>query len=94
MPPLPQWFRGRADIAMFAANFLFAGEATGRFSLVAASANGQPAFAVYQRDESGIFRPSSLQLLSILGEEIVAIDSFLVFDERLFARFQLPGVFG
>jgi RNA polymerase sigma-70 factor (ECF subfamily) len=94
MPPLPQWFRGRADIALFAAGTLFPGDAASRFSLVAVSANGHPAFGVYQRDESGIFRPSSLQLLTIVDEEIAAIDSFLAFDERLFARFQLPGVLG
>jgi RNA polymerase sigma-70 factor (ECF subfamily) len=90
MPPLPQWYRGRVDIAAFLATIFASGERPAHFRLVATRANDAPAFAVYQRDEAGIYRPSSLQILTVIGDHVAAIDSFLALDSRLFARFQLP----
>ena len=49
MPPLLTWFAGRADVARFlAAAPVFA--APGQLRLVLVRANGQPAFAAYQRE--------------------------------------------
>jgi len=90
MPPVPVWFRGVAPIKYFFDSFLFAGEAKGRFRLLPTRANGSPAFAVYMRYETGVYRPSALQILSINGDRITQLDDFLVFDDRLFMRFGLP----
>jgi RNA polymerase sigma-70 factor (ECF subfamily) len=90
MPPFPVWFRGRANIRQFLDEFLFAGDARGRFRLVATRANGCPAFAVYSRDESGAYRPSALQVLTLRHGLIAALDDFLVTDDALFTKFGLP----
>jgi len=86
MPPMPLWFRGRDAIRQFFAARLFSGDAQGRFRLEATSANGCPAFAVYQRDQQGSFRPSSLQVLVLGAGGIAEVHSFLVSDDRLFSR--------
>jgi len=92
MPPMPLWFRGRDTIGRFFRARLFSGDARGRFRLAATSANGCPAFALYQRDESGRFRPSSLQVLVLDDGLIAEMHSFLVSDDRLFSRFGVSPV--
>jgi RNA polymerase sigma-70 factor (ECF subfamily) len=92
MPPMPLWFRGRNAIRQFFEARLFMGDARGRFRLTETSANGCPAFAVYQRDEAGLFRPASLHVLVLDAGLIAEVHSFLVSDDRLFRRFGLsPG---
>src|SRR5215467_3193141 len=54
MPPLLTWFAGRADVARFLAATAFA--APGQFRLVPVTANGQPAFAVYQRERDEAYK--------------------------------------
>lgn len=90
MPPLPIWYRGHADIQAFLDKHLFAGPARGRFRLVATRANGCPAFAVYNRDSNGVYRPGALHILTIRGDQITQIDDFLALDDRLFTQFGLP----
>jgi RNA polymerase sigma-70 factor (ECF subfamily) len=90
MPPLPLWFQGRASIQLFLDQHLFSAESRRPFRLVATRANGGPAFAVYQADDAGVFRPGALHVLSIADGEIAAIHDFLVFDGELFERFGLP----
>jgi RNA polymerase sigma-70 factor (ECF subfamily) len=90
MPPLVEWYLGRRDIATFLANAIFTGDAQDRFRLVATRANDCPALAVYQRDDSGVYRPASLQVLMVAGDKIAAITSFLALGEDLFHRFGLP----
>jgi RNA polymerase sigma-70 factor (ECF subfamily) len=90
MPPLPCWFSGRRSIQEFLDKYLFSGRPTGSVHLVAARANGCPAYVAYQLDESGVYRAGALQILSIEHEEIIQIDSFLDPDSRLLARFKLP----
>lgn len=95
MPPLPAWYRGRAAILAFLAGHLFAGQAgppLARFRLIATRANGGPAFAVYQRDEQGVYRPAVLQVLTLGEGGIARMDDFLVVDDRLFKRFHLPAI--
>ncbi|MGH2593237.1 MAG: RNA polymerase subunit sigma-70, partial [Anaerolineae bacterium] len=53
MPPSPSWYRGRTAIQAFFASYLFSGDARGRWRLQATRANAQPAFALYQLDETG-----------------------------------------
>lgn len=90
MPPMPLWFRGRSAIRQFLEARLFASDARGRFRLAATSANGCPAFGVYQRNEAGLFRPGSLHVLVLDKGLIAEVHSFLVSDDRLFSRFGLP----
>jgi len=57
MPPLLTWFTGRRAVArFFAASPVFA--APGQLRLVPVMANGQPAFAAYQRGPDGTYRPT------------------------------------
>ena len=90
MPPLPAWYVGRAAIQLFLDTLLFRGHAHGRFRLTATHANSSPAFALYQRDDDGIYRSAALQVLTIAQGQIAQIDDFLVHDDGLFSRFGLP----
>ena len=90
MPPLPLWYRGRVAIEWFLDEHLFSGEPRRQFRLLATHANRSPAFAAYERDDTGTFRPGALHVLSIENGEIAAIHDFLAFDDQLFARFGLP----
>ncbi len=86
MPPWPQWYRGRATIRDF---FTWSWQVTGgRFRLIPAAANGQPAFALYCHDPEGSdYQPHGIWLLTLDGEEITDLTAF--FDPRLFAAFAL-----
>ncbi len=90
MPPLPTWFRGGAAIREFLLRHLLTSDAVGRFRLLPTRANDCPAFAAYTRGPDGVYRPGALQVLSISGRHIAALHDFLVVDDRLFARFDLP----
>jgi RNA polymerase sigma-70 factor, ECF subfamily len=98
MPPSPTWFRGPAAIGAFAAATVFAihaapqpgGAAVGRWRLLPTSANGQPAFGVYQRDDAvgDRYLPSAISLLAVADGQIAEILSFLL--PGLFPLFGLP----
>ncbi len=91
MPPLAAWFRGREAIRTFLAEQIFQpGQAGRQFRVRPTRANGAPAFASYQRDAAGLYRPGALILLTLAGPQIAQIDDFLALDDRLFARFHLP----
>lgn len=94
MPPLPLWYRGRANIEWFLSTQLFTKHSQGRFCLLPTRAKGSPAFAMYQRDEAGVYRPVALHVLTIGGisvaREVLAIDDFLTTGSRMFARFGMP----
>jgi len=89
MPPWRQWYRGRAAIAAFLAH-------TGRpgghapFRLVPTAANRQPAFAFYSRWQSPEWRFHSVQLLTLHGDRIAAMTSFVM--PPLASVFGLPAV--
>jgi RNA polymerase sigma-70 factor (ECF subfamily) len=57
---------------------------------VATRANGGPAFATYQRDDTGVYRMGALQVLTVVAGRIAEIHDFLAIDDRLFLRFGLP----
>jgi RNA polymerase sigma-70 factor (ECF subfamily) len=91
MPPIPTWYRGHASIQALLTYMLFAGEAAGRWRLLPAHANLQPAFGLYQRDETnGTYQPYALQVLTLVGEagQISEIINFL--GSSMFAQFGLP----
>jgi len=90
MPPLPLWYRGRDAVRWFLDTHLFSAEPQRRFRLVVARANGGPAFAAYERDDTGVYRMGALQVLAMERGEIAAIHDFLAFDDRMFVRFGLP----
>jgi RNA polymerase sigma-70 factor (ECF subfamily) len=91
MPPSPSWYRGRSDIraftlaTLFADEAMFKGKAAGRWHLVPTYANGQPAFAMFQKLESGGYQPSGVQVLTLEAGRLAAIICFL--DPTLNARF-------
>jgi len=88
MPPLLGWFAGRDAIrAFFAAQVL---TEPGMFRLVPTAANGQPAFAAYQRDAGGVFRAHAVLVLALSPTGIARVDIFL--EPGLFGRFGLPEV--
>jgi len=92
MPPLPAWYLGRAAIRAFFEKHLFVEGAAGIFKVLATRANASPALAVYQQAGGAgqPFRPASLQVLNLQGDQIQRVDCFLTSDEKLFTRFGLP----
>jgi RNA polymerase sigma-70 factor (ECF subfamily) len=89
MPPLPQWYAGRAAVRTFFAMVwpLYRG-----FRLIATAANGQPAFAGYSRNASGSgWSPHSIHVLTLKKGEISRLTLFVKPDApALFAPFGLP----
>ncbi len=88
MPPWLQWYAGRAAIRSF---FEAAWKTCGGLRLVPTAANGQPAFAVYQRSEADArWAAHSIQVLALEQDEISTMTLFV--DTRLFKEFGLPGI--
>ena len=88
MPPSPTWYAGREAIVTAARLMLFAGEARGRWHLQPIRANRQPAFAVYQRTESGTYHAFGISVLTIDQGQVA--DSVTFIDPAVFAFFNLP----
>jgi RNA polymerase sigma-70 factor (ECF subfamily) len=86
MPPLRAWFAGRQVVVPFFAATAFA--APGQFRLAPVTANGQPAFAVYQREPGGTYHAHAVQVLTVTTAGITRIVAFT--DPGLFASFGLP----
>jgi RNA polymerase sigma-70 factor (ECF subfamily) len=86
MPPMLTWFTGREAVAGF-----FSSRALtepGRFRLVPVMANGQPGFAVYERDSEGSYQAYGVTVLQVTATRIAGIVTF--FDPGLFGPFGLP----
>ncbi len=89
MPPFPSWYQGKAAIRAFVSSTILAGDARGRVRLVPIHANGQPAFAWYQRDEtSGSYRAFAIQVLTFDGALLADVTTFGY--PALFTYFRLP----
>src|SRR5579859_5466076 len=86
MPPYPVWFAGRDAVAGFVGSQLLTGP--GDLRLVPVTANAQPAFAAYRRDEHGIYHAHALQVLTLASTGIARITAFP--EPALFASFGLP----
>jgi RNA polymerase sigma-70 factor (ECF subfamily) len=86
MPPEPAWFAGRAAIGAFLAARVLT--APGRFALVPAAANGQPALAAYELRPDGAFQAEALQVLTVAGGQVARVTAFRMPD--LFEEFGLP----
>ncbi|GAA4569088.1 sigma-70 family RNA polymerase sigma factor [Planotetraspora kaengkrachanensis] len=86
MPPIPTWFRGRADVLRLLRAKLTPGE--GLRVMVETTANGQPAFAKYTRGRDGVFHAHSIQVLTLTGAGVSSVLAFHRAD--LFSSFGLP----
>jgi len=89
MPPLPQWYAGRAAIRTF---FEWAWKLYDGFLLVHIAANRQPAFAAYSRSNADEpWTAHSIQLLSLERNGIARLTLFTKPDgPALFGAFGLP----
>jgi RNA polymerase sigma-70 factor (ECF subfamily) len=85
MPPLPEWYNGRAAIR----DFLLAGPLRHRWRLRPAHANGQLTFGTYLWDEGrGAYVWAGLDVLRLDGPRIAEVISFLT--DGLSHDFELP----
>jgi RNA polymerase sigma-70 factor (TIGR02960 family) len=73
MPPIVTWFEGRDTILAFLAKQM---QMIGPAELVATSANGQPAFAVYARGHNNAHQPHALHVLTMTAEGVSRIVAF------------------
>ena len=89
MPPWSQWYEGRKSIASF---FGTAWKTCGGLRLVPTAANGQPAFAVYERSAvRGQWAAHSIQVLTLQGNTISRLTAFLPpAGPQLIEAFGLP----
>jgi RNA polymerase sigma-70 factor (ECF subfamily) len=86
MPPLLTWFTGRRAVARFVASFLLT--EPGGLRLVPVMANGQPAFAVYQRGPDSAYHAHAVLVPTVTPSGIARIVAFQ--DPGLFGSFGLP----
>jgi RNA polymerase sigma-70 factor (ECF subfamily) len=87
MPPYALWLRGRDQMLAW---FFGPGAECRGSRLLATTANGSPAFGQYRPSgPGGSFEPWSLQVVEIVGDQIVEITFFLD-AANLFPIFGLP----
>jgi RNA polymerase sigma-70 factor (ECF subfamily) len=88
MPPMPEWFAGRAALRGFFA-WAWGPAGPGPFRLLETGANGQPAFGLYGRAPDGDgYTPQAIQVLTLHGNRIARLHGFIRPD--LFQVFGLP----
>jgi RNA polymerase sigma-70 factor, ECF subfamily len=86
MPPWLQWFVGREPVRSF---FSMVWRTCGGLRLVPTAANGQPAFAVYERSAAdGTWAAHSIHVLTLDHDTITALTLFV--EPSLFQAFRLP----
>jgi RNA polymerase sigma-70 factor, ECF subfamily len=85
MPPYNFWLQGPAEMGRW---FLGQGIGCCGSRLVATAANGQAAFGSYRPDPDGGWTPWAIQVIDVVGDQIVGHHNFL--DTDLFAFFGLP----
>jgi RNA polymerase sigma-70 factor, ECF subfamily len=86
MPPLLTWFTGRQAVAGFIARYFLT--EPGLLRAVPVLANGQPAFAVYERGPDGAHHAHAVLVLTLARSGIARIVSFR--NPGLFGSFGLP----
>lgn len=87
MPPFVGWYRGGENIgALIRGNCPASGP--GDMRMIATSANGQPAYALYMRNEEGVHVAFQLHVVDVTARGVAHVACF--FDLRLFERFGLP----
>jgi RNA polymerase sigma-70 factor (ECF subfamily) len=89
MPPLPTWYRGRDQVAIFLRGGPLAGAT--RWRLIPARANAQLAFGLYAWDDKAqTFTPRAIDVLTLRGTQIQQITAFLT--PAAFRTFDLPAI--
>jgi RNA polymerase sigma-70 factor (ECF subfamily) len=86
MPPQPMWFAGRENVGRLGST-RWHPEPGGNL-MVPTRANGQPAFAMYTREDSGVHRLHLIQVLTLADGGISRVVSFR--GEEIFETFGLP----
>jgi RNA polymerase sigma-70 factor, ECF subfamily len=86
--PMRTWFAGRKTCVPFLAAHVLG--APGTWRMCATRANGQPAFAGYIRDTTGVYRPYGVTVLTVVDEGISRVTSFG--DPELVAAFGFPAL--
>jgi hypothetical protein len=87
MPPLRSWYSGREAIATLQRGWPLSD--VNRWHLVPTSANAQLAFGSYLwEEETGIFTPHEVCVLSLRGAAIEEVTAFLT--PAAFRQFGLP----
>jgi RNA polymerase sigma-70 factor, ECF subfamily len=96
MPPLAAWFDGRAAVAAFIEDAIFAAARPHGIHLTAGWCNGQPAFATYQPDGHGRLAASGLQILQLgdVGGQVLITALVSYRDPALAVRCGLPETIG
>jgi RNA polymerase sigma-70 factor, ECF subfamily len=89
MPPWQQWYSGREAIRLF---FAVAWKTCGGLRLVPTEANGQPAFAIYERTGTeALWTAHSIHVLMLDDDSISSLTIFVPpTGPGLFATFGLP----
>ena len=87
MPPFVAWYRGRDAIRTLVTSYCPA-EGPGDQRMVRTAANGQPALALYMREDDGVHRAFQLQQLSVRDGAVSHVTCY--FDTSLFEVFGLP----
>jgi RNA polymerase sigma-70 factor, ECF subfamily len=90
MPPLLTWFTGRQAVASFVAAQLLT--EPGGLRLAPVMANGQPAFAIYQRRPDGIYHAHAVLVPTVTPTGIARMIAFQ--DPGLVGSFGLPPAVG
>ncbi|MBX3064666.1 MAG: sigma-70 family RNA polymerase sigma factor [Anaerolineae bacterium] len=92
MPPIPVWYRGRADIGWLFTARLFTNRAQGRWRLLPSlPANHQITFGLYQRDENDQrYHVYGVQVLRFKADQIAEIITFRT--PTLASYFKLPSI--
>jgi RNA polymerase sigma-70 factor (ECF subfamily) len=85
MPPFPLWVRGPDEVGRF---MLGQGIHCKGSRLIATSANGGPAVAVYHPAAAGVYEPWAIVVLEMSAGRISGLHHFLY--PELFAQFGLP----
>lgn len=86
--PMRTWFSGRNTCVPFLRAHVLG--APGTWRMYATRANGQPAFAGYRRDTTGVYRPYGVTVLTVVDEGISRVTSFG--DPHLVAAFGFPAL--
>lgn len=87
MPPFDGWFKGPEDIATLI-KLQCPAEGPDSMRLIPTSANGQPAFGLYLREDDGDYRPFNLPVLTLGADGVSYVHCFC--DLGLFEKFGLP----
>ncbi|MEV6066779.1 sigma-70 family RNA polymerase sigma factor [Nocardia sp. NPDC052001] len=86
MPPMLNWFRGRAHYTEFLAQ-VFEWNGTD-WRMLPLAANGQPAIAAYVRAPEGHYTLHTLQIFTLTGDSITRLTVYQ--DAEIFTLFDLP----